>query len=602
MKCCTPKKPACCGIGYKSIPAALGDDTGEFKPENGAYHNMLIRYEENGALYLYTNDGIFTQLDGERFFLMIEKWEHDTSEELEAEIDQRFSDLNVQNEIDHKLNEMVADGTLAEIIDAYLQTNVAWVFDTVEDMKAAENLVNGSYARTLGFHAINDGGGALYYITDSGTANEMNVIAVNDLYANLVSNGYINVKQYGAYGDGATNESTILNAIIGLANINDTIYFPVGEYKLNSTLTINKNVNIKCDGTIISNGTKPLLYFNGVKDIEVDINKLNEITTQDVTFSQNEVNNAAIVLKNCMHIKTNVQEISNFVIAMMLIGDNTQTYGGSYYNTTSIKHIDSCFHGIVMFAGSGGAINGNIFDNLEYDYHTWSTVETPYFIQIKNISGNTYYNNANNFYKLQAEYGVSGEGGPKLLNIQNGQNNFFEFDRIEIASDSYQEPFVFAPTNARCNQVEVKFMTKSFTFSLTSDRNIIHCPVQYGNTNHQNNVKDITSTLTLAENVTMPQGKVFVDYIHQLVYINITLQSSAVISANTSLVTGLPTPIEHVMMYERYATSTNLYTKSSDDTVLYISRSLVPSTIVNRTTISTNSTVNINVVYKMGSW
>ena len=523
-------------------------------------------------------------------------------QQLHDYVENYFDNLDVQEEINNKLDQMAEDGTLQEIITAYIQSNVAWTFDTVADMKSATNLVNGSYAHTIGFHTINDGGGATYYITSTGTANEMDVIAVGSLYANLVKTGKLNVKQYGAYGDGSTDDSTVLNAIIDLADTNDTIYFPEGEYKLNSTLTIDKNVNIECDGTIISNGTKPLLYFNAVKDIEVNINKLNEITTQDVTFSQNEVNNAAIVLKNCMHIKTNVQEISNFVIAMMLIGDNTQTYGGSYYNTTSIKHIDSCFHGIVMFAGSGGSINGNIFDDIEYDYHTWPTAETPYFIQIMNISGNTYYNNANNFYKLQAEYGVSGEGGPKLLNIQNGQNNFFEFDRIEIASDSYQEPFVFASTYARCNQVEVKFMTKSFTFNLTTDRNIIHCPVQYGNTNHQNNVKDITSTLTLAENVTMPQGKVFVDYIHQLVYINITLQTSAVISANTSLVTGLPTPVEHVMMYERYAISTNLYTKSSDDTVLYINRSLVPSTIVNRTTISTNSTVNINVVYKMGSW
>ena len=56
------KKKQCCGISFKSIPAALGDDTGEFKPENGAYYNTLIRYEANGALYLYTNDGIFVNI------------------------------------------------------------------------------------------------------------------------------------------------------------------------------------------------------------------------------------------------------------------------------------------------------------------------------------------------------------------------------------------------------------------------------------------------------------------------------------------------------------------------------------------------------------
>lgn len=63
--CCKENKDKCCGIGFHSIPAALGDDTGEFKPENGAYHNMLVKYEENGAIYLYTNDGVPIKISGE---------------------------------------------------------------------------------------------------------------------------------------------------------------------------------------------------------------------------------------------------------------------------------------------------------------------------------------------------------------------------------------------------------------------------------------------------------------------------------------------------------------------------------------------------------
>lgn len=59
--CCKDTKK-CCGIGFHSIPAALGDDTGEFKPENGAYHNMLVKYEENGALYFYVNDGSWVKI------------------------------------------------------------------------------------------------------------------------------------------------------------------------------------------------------------------------------------------------------------------------------------------------------------------------------------------------------------------------------------------------------------------------------------------------------------------------------------------------------------------------------------------------------------
>lgn len=46
-----------------NIPAAMGDDkTGEYIPENGLYKNAFVEYEANGALYIYSSDGIFTKL------------------------------------------------------------------------------------------------------------------------------------------------------------------------------------------------------------------------------------------------------------------------------------------------------------------------------------------------------------------------------------------------------------------------------------------------------------------------------------------------------------------------------------------------------------
>ena len=45
------------------IPASMGDDTdGEYIPENGFYKNALVEYKANGALYIYSSDGIYTKL------------------------------------------------------------------------------------------------------------------------------------------------------------------------------------------------------------------------------------------------------------------------------------------------------------------------------------------------------------------------------------------------------------------------------------------------------------------------------------------------------------------------------------------------------------
>ena len=59
--------------------------------------------------------------------------------QLQDYVEHYFDNLDVQEEIDNRLDEMAVDGTLQEIITAYIQANVAWCFDTVADMKLADN-------------------------------------------------------------------------------------------------------------------------------------------------------------------------------------------------------------------------------------------------------------------------------------------------------------------------------------------------------------------------------------------------------------------------------------------------------------------------------
>lgn len=61
----TPCPPVKCkkppfGLAYFSIPAALGDDSegSEAAPKKGAYANAIIKYEANGAVYIYSAEGV----------------------------------------------------------------------------------------------------------------------------------------------------------------------------------------------------------------------------------------------------------------------------------------------------------------------------------------------------------------------------------------------------------------------------------------------------------------------------------------------------------------------------------------------------------------
>lgn len=134
--------------------------------------------------------------------------------ELHDYVEHYFDNLDVQEEINNKLDAMVEAGTLQEIIGEYLNATAVWGFDSVADMKAATNLINGSYAQTLGYNAKNDGGASLYKIrtiTNDDVVDEGLIIALNDdtLVAELiVLKDTIKPEQFGAYGD-ATHDDTL---------------------------------------------------------------------------------------------------------------------------------------------------------------------------------------------------------------------------------------------------------------------------------------------------------------------------------------------------------------------------------------------------------
>lgn len=97
-----------------------------------------------------------------------------------------------------------------------------YYFDTVTDMKNA-NLKNGDTTITLGYYKSNDGGAAEYKIVDSSNSYVENLN--NGLKAELIIKDKVNVKKFGAYGDGIHNDQAAIQTAINFGK-NRTIYFP----------------------------------------------------------------------------------------------------------------------------------------------------------------------------------------------------------------------------------------------------------------------------------------------------------------------------------------------------------------------------------------
>lgn len=161
--------------------------------------------------------------------------------DLQNYVNNYFENLDVQDEINNKLNQMAESGQLQEIISAYLNSKAIFGFDNVEEMKNATNLIDGSYAKTLGFHNLNDGGSKIYKIIKEQSATNVNGrtkinLGHDDLYA-ISLDDIINVKEYGAKGDGITDDTEAIQFCIDTFP-HRTIYFPAGNYLISQPLNI----------------------------------------------------------------------------------------------------------------------------------------------------------------------------------------------------------------------------------------------------------------------------------------------------------------------------------------------------------------------------
>lgn len=177
--------------------------------------------------------------------------------ELQSYVNNYFDNLDVQDEINNKLDQMLEDGVLEQIIEQFLQLTSLICFDNVAGMKASVNLANGSYAKTLGYYAINDGGGALYKvraITNEDDVDEMIIIALTDntLIAELVTDD-LNIKQLGANGVVANDTKALKR--FATSNIK-SLKIPNGTYLLNDIIDLE-------DKELIGLGN-PTININGI--------------------------------------------------------------------------------------------------------------------------------------------------------------------------------------------------------------------------------------------------------------------------------------------------------------------------------------------------
>jgi hypothetical protein len=138
------------------------------------------------------------------------------------------------------------------------------VFETVAAMVASTSLSVGDHVRTLGYTAIGDGGGNEYDIVAAATGTDDGgsyIDLATHQAKGLFPGGVYNVKQWGAVGDGVTDDRlSIFNA-----DAYGPVTFTTGTYLVNSALTLTNDCKFE-KGAILKPASAIAITFQGSID------------------------------------------------------------------------------------------------------------------------------------------------------------------------------------------------------------------------------------------------------------------------------------------------------------------------------------------------
>lgn len=370
--------------------------------------------------------------------------------ELKEYVDNYFDNLDVQEEINNKLDDMVEGGQLQEIVADYLNSKAIFGFDNVNSMKNATNLINGSYARTLGYYSKNDGGGALYKIrniTNDDIVDDMFIIEMSDdnLIGELIVGDEINIKQLGAQE--SENDSNDIKIILEkVFNKYNKIIIPNGTYYLskfeysfygerNIMLEGQGNTNLFVKDGIFFTGLENSSYNNRI--LKISVNNINFYGSRNISekrgiglsfnwFGECYINNcyfrrlnygikclngSEMVIKNCISLGNNY----GIYLCCDYTNQNCDLDAVSLYDC----YISNNLHNVLLDSVRGTSLLNCVISN--------SRESESYGLEILNSYGSTvninvlnceFENNTNNPSLLS---GKSNENfvGCSLLNILN---------------------------------------------------------------------------------------------------------------------------------------------------------------------------------------
>ena len=301
-------------------------------------------------------------------------------EQLTDYVNHYFDNLDVQEEINNKLDSMAESGQLQEIIISFLQSNSFLIYDTLAEVIADSTLNENAYIKTLGATTKGDAGVTDWQIKQSIPAGKIGVELNNGLYAVL--------------------ESDVLYvAYLSLTNIDD-----LSDYNLTNIkeVVLDKNYPITAPLTL----NDIVLNLNGYNIVMDGQNHNNIVCGNNVTVKNGEFTIDDLANLNANSGKCIVITGNNNIIDNIEFNGWISVYASTSINGLEIKNCLLNSYRQEIFLHTGSFSNINIHDNKQTREQNYTTpVQHHNIIQIINGIAWPYVANSLTHTIINSNYG-----------------------------------------------------------------------------------------------------------------------------------------------------------------------------------------------------
>lgn len=276
--------------------------------------------------------------------------------------------------------------TLAEAPIAVEQRPAETTFATVEELCAIDMpLEAGQILVTLGYYSENDGGGAEYLLSAEGSADgATSFLLANGMTATMVIGDEVSVKQYGAIGDGSTDDCAPIQAALDSAA--STVTFPSGgAFMVQGDLfLLQSNKEIRGNGSTLytddgfSGAREFFLTVRDVENISIDSLNFTALQTKNLSFktqlgvarvSNLSITNSVFTGPEASYTSSGAPEINHFINIDLYTAWNNVTVDGCrmYINHDGEEGICFMARDLQGKVSGGLVFTNNVCEKVSHD-------------------------------------------------------------------------------------------------------------------------------------------------------------------------------------------------------------------------------------------